>query len=219
MPGYVKLDDGRIVPSVTTILGDIHRVHNNGVGRFDNFDQSNLDRLSKIGTLVHCRILSSVSEQNAPFPEFPLSQYPEGADNYCDIAQEMWDELNLDISYPINIEEEIVNELYGFHGHYDMKCRLDSILTLIDLKTSARAYPDHYLQVAAYSMSLPNPPERAMIISVCPYVEKNPTLTAKIYEVTRPELEHYFLEFIDLCEEWHRTFDNDRSTPPSRIHG
>lgn len=219
MPGYIKLNDGRVVPSVTTILEDIHTVHNNGVGRFDNFNEFDLDRLSKIGTLVHCRILSSVSEQNAPLPEFPLSQYPEGADDYCDIAQEMWDELDLDISYPINIETEIVNEQYGFHGHYDLKCRLDGIMTLIDIKTSARAYKDHYLQVSAYSMSLPEPPERAMIISVCPYVEKNPSLRAVAYPLTRPELEHYFLEFVEKCKEWHLRFDNELSIPPSRIYG
>lgn len=219
MPGYVKLNDGRVVPSVTTILQDVHKIQHNGIGRFDSFPQGELDRLSKIGTLVHCRILSSISEQNAPLPEFPLSQYPKNSDEYCDIAQEMWDELDLQISLPVNVEMQIVNELHGFHGQLDLLCKLDGILTLIDLKTSVRAYPDHYLQVAAYAKSLPKVPERAMIISVCPYVEKNPTLTAKPYDVSRPEIDEYFLEFVEYCEEWHRNFDNGKSIPPSRIHG
>jgi|GEM_PF-4524023 hypothetical protein len=219
MPGYVILDDGRVIPSVTTMLSDICKIHNNGIGRFDTFPPMELDRLSKIGTLVHCRILSSICEQNAPLPEFPLSQYPEGSEMYCDIAQEMWDEIRLDISYPINIETRIVNEKYGFHGQFDLCCRVDGMLTLVDLKTSVRAYPDHYLQVSAYAMSLPTIPERAMIISLCPYVEKNPTLTAKVYEVTRSEIEEFFLEFTEYCEEWHRNFDNGKSIPPSRIHG
>lgn len=218
MPGYIKLNDGRIVPSVTTLLGDMHRFTNNGIGKFDAIPPHELDKLSKIGTLVHCRILSSISEQNAPMPEFPLSQYPSDSSTYCDIAQEMWDEMELDISYPIHIETKIVNETHGFHGQLDLLCKLDAMVTLIDIKTSARAYDDHFLQVSAYAKSLPKLPERAMIISVCPYVNKNPTLTAKVYEISRPDIEDYFLEFAEICREWHRNFDNGKSVPSSRIH-
>lgn len=217
MPGYITIDDGRVLPSVTTILTDMDRVENNGVGKFDNFNRSDLDRLSKIGTLVHCRVLSSICELNAPMPNFPLSEYPKDSEKYCDIAEEMWEELELDISYPINIETSVVNEEHGYHGQLDLMCRLDGMITVIDLKTSARAYKDHYLQVSAYCKALPKLPERAMIISLCPYVEKNPSLIAKVYDMSIPDIEEYFSEFAEKCEKWHRTFDNDKSIPSSRV--
>lgn len=49
------------------------------------------------------------------------------------------------------IETELkVKSEKGYAGTFDLECKLDGMLYIIDLKTSKRIYPDHLLQLAAY---------------------------------------------------------------------
>jgi hypothetical protein len=50
----------------------------------------------------------------------------------------------------VSVEHSVINRKYGYGGSYDLICRLDGALWLIDAKTSKGIYSGTALQLAAY---------------------------------------------------------------------
>ena len=51
---------------------------------------------------------------------------------------------------PLKFEVMVGSPRFGYAGRYDLFCEIGQLRHLIDLKTSARVYPNHGLQLAAY---------------------------------------------------------------------
>jgi len=55
---------------------------------------------------------------------------------------------------PIDVESQLVSNLYGYGGTVDLYCWLNSIPTLVDFKTGKAIYDEMFYQVAAYKQLL-----------------------------------------------------------------
>lgn len=203
---YFTTESGRRIPSVTTIIGDtlpvppaVRKWAENLRKRGIDPDKE-LDRLAKIGTLVHYRILSRHSITDLPLPNFSFCDYPEGAVDYCDIAEGMWEELGLDIERA-NCEQFVLDEEKGYCGQYDMLADIGGKRTLLDIKTSLHIQETHKMQVSAYARCVGA--EQGMVVSVCPYPEKNRELKAKVRVIDSYDLDHYARKFLKLCNMWY----------------
>jgi genome maintenance exonuclease 1 len=51
-------------------------------------------------------------------------------------------------------EEAVFHPEHRYAGRVDLVARLGGRLVVVDLKTSARVYPEHLLQVGAYALAL-----------------------------------------------------------------
>jgi hypothetical protein len=211
---WLKMEDGRILPSVTTIIGDMSP---NGwklgwqkkLKKQGKCHKSELDRYAKVGTLVHLRVLQQISGISLPLPDFPFSEYPVDIEEYCDVSEDMWCQVTDKIGKigrPMLVEQLVVDEVVGFHGHYDLKCVVGGVTTMIDIKTSKEARDSHFIQLAAYSLPqlhTKDIPTQGYVISLCPYSDVNPTLEPKIYPMDSLELKTRGQEFIKMCRKWH----------------
>jgi hypothetical protein len=55
---------------------------------------------------------------------------------------------------PILVEQVVGSALHGYAGRFDLLADIDGRKVLVDLKTSARPYPEQHLQIAAYMHAL-----------------------------------------------------------------
>jgi hypothetical protein len=206
MGHYHTTKSGRVLPSVTTIINDTIPPAP-GLVKWQKMQgpgwKNELNRLAIIGTLVHDRILSPLSMVPRPIPDVALSDYPDGVEDILEIAEDMWNSLGLKISTGALVEHFMVNEIDGYCGQFDLYGTIDGVKTLLDLKTSRRAYDNHYIQAGGYARLLDFEPEQAFIVSVCPYIEKNPHLEPEIYEIEHNALVTFGNRFKRLCDKWH----------------
>ena len=108
------------------------------------------DPLKQVGSLVHRMILADLSGID------PSAFYYRYNQHVIDMAE------NSFISYlawrkgrtidPIFTETPLLSEVHGYGGPPDFLGFIDGTLTLLDYKTGSGVYPDHWIQVAAYSM-------------------------------------------------------------------
>ena len=211
---YTTLD-GRALPSVTTIIGDImpngwKKGWQNKQTRAGKCHKTELDRYSKVGTLVHLRVLQQIAGVSLPLPEFPFSEYPKDIEEYCDVAEDMWCQVTDKIGKPrrpILVEQLVVDEVAGFNGTYDLKCMVGGMPTIIDIKTSKEARDSHFIQLGAYALPQLHDtdiPKQGWVVSLCPYSDVNPTLEPKIYPMDSLELKTKGNEFLNMCRKWHK---------------
>ncbi|OPZ49164.1 MAG: hypothetical protein BWY95_00278 [Bacteroidetes bacterium ADurb.BinA104] len=222
-----KAKDGRILPSVTTVIGDIKKENFSGWHaslRKKGIDPDwELNRLGDIGTICHYRVLSKISPTPIDEPDMPVRLYPENAMTYADHFEMMWDELGL-IVKRATCERKCVDEKKGYCGTFDCAgvvtgeirdkkhgqvINLRNARCLIDLKTSVEAKEKHFLQLGAYSGFFKEKPEYGLVICLCPYTydmhsgkPKNPNLIPKVWLLTEKELEKYRREFYKMLKEW-----------------
>ena len=149
-----KLQDGAIVPGVTTILGILNKPAlvpwANKLG-LQGIDSSKyVDEKAKIGTLAHQMIadyLKGVTTDTSEYSKVQIDQAENATLSFFE-----WEKTHP--IEPILIEERIVSEEYGFGGTIDCLARLNGELCLIDFKTSRGIFPEMLIQVVAYRQLL-----------------------------------------------------------------
>ena len=145
-----RLQDGTIVPGVTTILGVLNKPAlvpwANKLG-LQGIDSSKyVDEKATIGTLAHQMIADYLRGKSTGTEEYSKVQIDQ-AENAV-LAFFEW-EKNHPIQ-PVFIEEPMVSEEYKFGGTIDCLGYVNGELWLIDFKTSRGIFPEMLIQVVAY---------------------------------------------------------------------
>lgn len=150
-----KLQDGTLVPGVTTIIGSvlakpalIHWAWN--LGR-QNIDYRKFrDDKADIGTLAHSMIMAHLKGEEPETDDYSKQQIDQ-AEN-CVLSYFNWEK---DHPFkPILVEHPLVSEKHGFGGTIDCLARLNGRTSLVDYKTGKAIYDDYMFQLAAYKLLL-----------------------------------------------------------------
>ena len=146
-----KLADGTRVPSVTQILDIKSKSIAGWANRlgFINIEyQVQMKRLARAGTLAHTLIADHLD----PAKRIEDVVEPDGEiQRWAITAFENFLRWGLEHRVePINIEIPRVSEAFRYGGTPDLVAKIDGRIEIVDWKSSARVYDDHFLQVAAY---------------------------------------------------------------------
>ncbi len=149
-----ELKDGTYVPGTTTITGTLNKPFLIGWANklgLEGIDSTKyVDYLADIGTLTHYRVECYLKGVGAVYDDYTQKQIKAS-----DIPFEkflLWEKENeFEI---IDSELALVSEKHRYGGTCDIYCMLNGKKTLMDIKTSKRCYPEHYMQVSAYTKLL-----------------------------------------------------------------
>lgn len=115
--------DGRTLPSVTTIIGDIigedYRWWYAMLKKKGIDPEQHLKDLGIIGTVCHYRVLSSISPVPIDMPDYGIDEYPEGTQTFADLFEMMWRDTGLKIRRA-TVEKFGFDESYGYCGTFDL---------------------------------------------------------------------------------------------------
>jgi len=148
------LEDGTIVPGVTTILGILSKpalvpwANKLGLAGIDS--SKYVDEKAAIGTLAHEMIADYLRGVETDTSEYSKVQIDQ-AEN-ATLAFFEW-EKNHHIE-PVLVEEPMVSEAFRFGGTIDCLGTVNGELCLVDFKTSSGIFPEMMTQVAAYRQLL-----------------------------------------------------------------
>jgi len=151
-----KNKDGKVVPGVTTILGNLGWNTRTLMAwsRREALEGNDPDKIrdnsADIGTLAHylceCDAIGAVPDTDEYSPA-----HLEIA-NRCYNAYLSWkNQTQID---KIEAEIKVVSERYQFGGQADIILTSGDKQILIDLKTSNGVYPEHHIQSVAYMKAL-----------------------------------------------------------------
>lgn len=149
-----KLQDGTIVPGVTTILSVLNKpalvkwANNLGLQGIDS--TKFVDEKAAIGTLAHEMIADYLRGEETDTGEYSKVQIGQ-AEN-ATLAFFEWEKTHH--IEPILIEEPMVSEVFCFGGTIDCLGKINDELYLVDFKTSGGIYPEMLIQMVAYQMLL-----------------------------------------------------------------
>ena len=149
-----KTQEGKRVPSVTTILGILNKpalltwAWQCGVDGLDY--RSVRDDAAGVGTLAHYLIMCDLKHEKADISEYS-PQDLERAEN-CLLKYWEWEKQNK--PQPILIEQALVSEKLGFGGTIDCLAKVGNEFWLVDYKTGKAIYPEMIYQLAAYKALL-----------------------------------------------------------------
>ncbi len=203
-------------PRVTSIIGEM--TDNSWLFKWRaRVGAEEANRISResasVGTTVHYRVLNKLIKSNLPLPDVNFKDLPKNIDHLCEIAEIQWDDL-IDKQFKIHpgridVEVNRVDFDHKFTGTYDLAANVSfgdnkPKWTIIDLKTSAVARDSHFIQLGAYSVLCDTMPQQAAIITLCPYIEKNPDLQGKIYILDKNQLEERRNEFLELLDGYYK---------------
>jgi hypothetical protein len=189
------------LPSVTQILREM-MPEPQGLKYWKNKNpewERMLKERGNIGTLVHYHILNKLSPLELEPPDIDLKEYPDDIYYLLENAVEMWEHLYLNIE-PLEVEQFHKNDKYC--GTLDLLGILDDEVVLFDLKTSKAIYDNHLLQLGGYAGLLEDFPDKAMIISIHPFIETNPNLEVKTKVIDCNKLYNLTKEFNTLVDKW-----------------
>ena len=149
-----KLQDGTIVPGVTTILGILNKpalikwANNLGLQGIDSTKY--VDEKAAIGTLAHKMIADYLRGEETDTSEYSKVQIDQAENATLSFFE--WEK-----THPIEpalIESPLVSEEYQFGGTIDCLARITGEACLVDFKTSKGIFPEMMIQVAAYQRLL-----------------------------------------------------------------
>lgn len=145
-----KNSEGKVVPSVTTILGVLGKpalIHWAWKLGLEGEDYKKFrDKTAEAGTLAH-----AICAQTYGGPEPDYKKYSQEIISLAENAVIKFYDWNDEHSInPILIEEPLISEEHQFGGTIDFYGEFDGRLALIDFKTSKALYEEHYHQLAAY---------------------------------------------------------------------
>jgi len=145
-----KLQDGTIVPGVTTILGILNKpalvkwANNLGLQGIDSTKY--VDEKAAIGTLAHQMIANYLRGEETDTSEYSKVQIDQAENAVLSFFE--WEKTHH--IEPVLVEEPLVSELHKFGGTIDCLGIINGNVTLIDFKTSKGIFPEMLIQVAAY---------------------------------------------------------------------
>lgn len=196
-----KNKEGKVVPSVTTIIGG-NLGWNKGalIGwtrkmALQGIDPSKeRDEAADIGTLAHALIeehitiisphLDVVSVDKDLYSPANLKKAETAFQSYL-----MWEEQNnVDLTDSrVQTEVRLVSEWLQYGGMLDLIAPIDGVLSLIDFKSTNALYPEHRIQLAAYEWLCEEE-----------YGEEIPT---HLLQVSKEEGDFHHHQFVDLSKE------------------
>ena len=145
-----KLQDGTIVPGVTTILGVLNKpalvkwANNLGLQGIDSTKY--VDEKAAIGTLAHQMIADYLRGEETDTSEYSKVQIDQAENAVLSFFE--WEKTHhIEI---VLVEEPMVSEQFHFGGTIDCLGHINGDLCLIDFKTSKGIFPEMMTQVAAY---------------------------------------------------------------------
>ncbi len=147
-----RLEDGTIVPGVTTVLGVLNKpalvkwANNLGLQGIDSTKY--VDATAQAGTLAHYLIeceLTGETPDLAPFSQEQITLAQHSLDKWT-----VWRKENKIRPKLIASEVPLVSEAHRYGGTIDIIAKLKGKTELIDVKTAKAIYPEHIHQLAAY---------------------------------------------------------------------
>lgn len=147
------LGDGTPVPSVTAVLanlgwrseGLIHWAYQLGRAGID-LDEARRG-LATVGSICHAWAAADIQGLPQPVIEAAPDQIEQAKANY-EGYQEWRRGTKLEL---LGAELALVSARWKFGGRLDAVVRLDGEVGLLDFKSSKALYPEHVIQVAAYT--------------------------------------------------------------------
>jgi len=148
------LQDGTVVPGVTTILGVLNKPAlvkwANNLGLIGIDSAKYVDEKAAIGTLAHQMIADYLRGAETDTSEYSKVQIDQAENATLSFFE--WEKTHH--VEPILIEERMVSELYKFGGTIDCLGKINGSLCLLDFKTSSGIFPEMMVQVVAYRQLL-----------------------------------------------------------------
>ncbi len=145
-----KLQDGTIVPGVTTITNLLAKnaliKWSNDLGLKGISVNAYVDDKAMIGTLAHEMILAHLSKRVPETEDYSKNQIDAAENAFLSYLE--WEKGH--IVEPILIEKQLVSEIYKYGGTFDFYGKVDTVPEILDFKTGSGIYPEMWLQVAAY---------------------------------------------------------------------
>jgi len=148
---YYRNAAGSIIPSVTTVLGELSKpalvkwANRLGLQGIDSDKYK--DDLADIGILTHYLVMCRLADEVPDVSEYSPNQLASAQECYKKYLE--WERKNP--VRPIIVEEMLVSERYQFGGMPDLYGLCGKDFLLGDFKTNARGiYPEMVYQVAAY---------------------------------------------------------------------
>lgn len=147
--------DGTRVPGVTTIIGRykdagglIHWAWQ--LGRDGQDYREVRDSAANVGTIAHAMVEAELRHGTPPEHAIPAGTPSELADQAMQ-AYRAWVEWRRRTRITVQpLERPLVSEVHRFGGTPDAIGKNDGRLSLVDIKTSNKLYPDYLIQCAAY---------------------------------------------------------------------
>jgi hypothetical protein len=149
-----RLEDGTIVPGVTTVLGILNKpplikwANNLGLQGIDS--SKYVDEKAAIGTLAHQMIAAYLRNEETDTSEYSKVQIDQAENAVLSFFE--WEKTHY--IEPVFVEEPIVSQQYKFGGTIDCLGKINGSLCLLDFKTSSGVFPEMLVQVAAYNQLL-----------------------------------------------------------------
>lgn len=149
-----KLEDGTIVPGVTTVLGVLNKpalvkwANNLGLKGIDS--SRYVDEKAAIGTLAHQMIADYLRGEKTDTSENSKIEIDQAENAVLSFLE--WEKAHS--IKAILVEQQLVSERYRFGGTVDCVAQLNGGLCLLDFKTSSGIFPEMMIQVAAYRQLL-----------------------------------------------------------------
>lgn len=152
MPVIVyKTEDGKRVPSVTTVLSQwgiktrplMYWAYKRGEQGIPLHESEEAD----VGTLAHMRIEAEIKNK-----EIDLTTYDDNLIKQSDVCIENWETWKQSHNFqPVESEISLVSEEHRFGGTIDIMALINGKLSIADIKTGKEVYEDHIIQIVAYS--------------------------------------------------------------------
>lgn len=148
--GYY-LASGERVPAVSTILNELNKPAlvpwANKLGLQGVNVKDYVDSLAAIGTLAHDMVLSHLRGEEPDTSSYSPDQVE--CAKWCFASYIAWEKENK--LEPVMLETPLVSEIYRFGGRSDFLGYVNGKLTLLDFKTGKGVWPEHFIQLSAYS--------------------------------------------------------------------
>lgn len=208
-----KASSGKVIPSVTTILGRftnsaglMHWAWQKGVEGKNHREETNEE--AKIGTAAHRWILDYM--QNKIITSEGLSPRTiNGATIAFAAFKEWYATVKL---APVVVEQSMVSNEHQYGGTPDFIGEFNGTLVVIDWKSSNGVYVEHLLQVAAYAQLWnENQPKRPVTCGyVCHLPKTEGRFPPKAKLIALPDLTDAWEMFYHL----RRAYDLDKKVTP-----
>lgn len=198
----LRLKDGTIVPGATTIVGQLDKPFlvswANRLGKEGKDVAEYTKQKAKLGTLIHTIIQSHLLRRELDVSAYTDDELSCGDKAYLRYLE--WEKQHT--IEEVEIEKELVSELYKYGGYLDLYCKLDGKYTVIDIKTSKNISIDQEIQVSSYAQLLMEnnlPIDNIMILNLGK--EDNSKLQVK--EINKGDMTKYFKMFTKLLDVYY----------------
>lgn len=189
---YVR-PDGKIIPSVTTILKILNKPELVDWANYMGYKGISTKRVTEesavTGSITHFLIERKCKKKIVPLYLARQGKYPEQV-LHCYGLFKRWRKKYS----PIFLYNELKVQTLQLGGTIDCICKIDEDVILLDFKTSKDIYPSMYLQLAAYYM---------LLLETKPHIAK---MITKVAVLTLPKNSNnykYILMDIEHLKEYY----------------